>query len=206
MDEPSVFPTWPEMRPTPPDGIAGLYANRALDRGDDPRALVTLSRFAREEEDRLPVMASPFEDGFVLYDLPAPRRGRGGPRRLLVAAAVAAALIPLGAMVAGAQPLAAVAGPETLPGAAAGYEAEIDLPEIDGGYTAGLNPATLGLPPVMGSGAGGGNVTVDGRQRRNQVDAQVFTSEESTIMIDGEMVGSSVRPPAAMPGGFPRIP
>ncbi|MFM9106436.1 MAG: hypothetical protein ACKOWF_07020 [Chloroflexota bacterium] len=208
MSQPTAYPTWPEMRPLPADGIAGLYADRALDRGDDPRALAGLTRLARAEEERLPVMASPFPDGVVLFEMPRPRRARGAPRRLLVAAAVAAALIPLGAMVAGAQPASPwpLAG-QAAPGGATGYEAEIELPEI-AGTAGGFNPATLGLPVAIGAGigAGGGTVTVDGRERRNQADAQVFTSEESTIVIDGEVVESAGRPPMTMPGTFPRIP
>lgn len=199
MTETTSYPTWPSMRPLPADGIAGLYADRALERGADPRVLVSLSRSMRSDEARLPVMASAFEEGLTVYDVPKVKQRRvHSSRRLLVAAAVAAVILPLSAMVAGA---AAVR--DDASGSGYGFAAEIELPELDAAAT-GLSTASFGLP--FGSGSSNGTVTVNGREHRNQVDAEVYTSEESTIVIDGEVVESAERAPMRMPGVFPVIP
>lgn len=201
MTEPTAFSTWPAIRPLPSDGIAGLYADRVLDRGADPRVLVSLSRTHRLEEERLPVMASAFEEGCTVYERPSIRTSRvPGSRRLLAAAAIAAVLLPLGAMVAGAEGAEDVASTyaEDL-----GYYGEVDLPAI--GIGAIVNPASLGLG-MPGGGSASGSVTVNGRERRNQVDAEVYTSEESTIVIDGERVDSAERAPMHLPGVVPGVP
>ena len=208
-DRLNSFATWPASTPMPSDGIAGIYAERILDRSDDPRALSILFAARRAEGETLPAMSSAFDDGVPLY-VPA-STGVGKPRapkRLLVAAAIALAIIPLGAMVAGATPSGPDAAFQTGRESGTVPAGEIDLPEIDGANAGSIvNPAMLGVPGLgFGAGSSGGSVTVNGRQHRSQVAAEVYTSEESTVTIDGQQVDSASRPSPMHPAQFPAIP
>jgi hypothetical protein len=195
----SSFPSSSQGGILPVDGIVGLYTDRALDRGADPRAIASLSRHARLDSQRLPVMRpayGPETTGVVLSTSGRPI----SVRRLVVAGLAVLALLPLGAIVAGAAPLSSESGTERT------MLAEIELPRIENV----ANGTIPNLPPVGGvpfatgpATASGGTVTVDGRERQNRVDAQVYTSEESDITIDGERVQSSERSPHPSLPGFP---
>ena len=193
----SISKTLP--RALPADGIAGLYADRVLDRGADPRAIASLSRHARLSGQRLPVMSAPFAVDVPLAETALQSRPRGS-RRLIAAGIVALVLLPLGALVAGAETstiaddFAANASREQ------GFGTELSMPNIDGIAQTGMVPNLgISVPGFGPASASGGSVRVDGRERRNQVDASVYTTEESDIVIDGESVNSNGRPPMLPP-------
>jgi len=88
---------------SPRDGIAGIYAVRAIQRGADPRALAAQSRHARLAAERPRSSTVVPAVTITLGRGDTPRPAHPHRRRLAVAAVAAMLLLPLGALVAGAQ-------------------------------------------------------------------------------------------------------
>lgn len=143
------------------DGLVGVYTHRALDRGADPRRLATEYRLARWGQAELPIemIAEPVAAEFIAVGRGSLRgandvRGvKGGvmrrPVRMMIAAGIALlVLLPIGAMVAGAETpsIADIA----IVGSAA---SAVDLADDQGMDIDILNP-TPGMPSLHLGGLG----------------------------------------------------
>ena len=206
MSDVSMSTSGTLSRPLPADGIVGLYADRALDRGADPRAMASMVRHSRLSHERLPVMSDPFGIDVPLAN-PVMAMPRLGSRRLIAAGIVVLLLLPLGALVAGEESPTITDNFTANAARDLGLGSNLPHSTVDGMADIGIIPNPVFSVPLLGypTAPSGGSVTVDGRERRNQVDANVYTTEESEITIDGETVESNGRPPLMQPNVHSRL-